>query len=215
MSTPSARKTANRKKALSNLILSLLSPRQIWKLRSRYAEGRDSIADLAERAECPPVLLYCVLTPLWSKTALKLKLLRVEIKVEELRAQGRSIRAIAEILQLPESDIAEHADRRYASETYLVRPWYHDRAPRPVDPNELLYDEETLPPTSRLGWIDDRLTDIPKEQKGRCPTCGHLVFLPCLACRVRHDMATKTIPKAPEYDDAEDREEREPELLFL
>ena len=108
----------------------------------------------------------------------------------------------------------EHGEKQFSDETFLIRPWYHERAPRPRDPNELLYDEKTLPPTSRLGWIDGSLTDIPKEQKGRCPTCGHLVFLPCLACRVRRDMATKTIATPQEHDDAEDGDEREPDLLF-
>jgi len=214
MSTPSLRKTANRKKRLLELILSLLSSRQVWKLRNRYAQGRESIAELAQLSGCPPVLLYCVLTPIRSRTALKLKMLRIEIQVDRLRAEGKSLRTIARTLRLPEAVVAEHSDRRYANETYLARPWYHDRAPKPPDPNELLYDENTLPPTARLGWMDGALTDIPKENKGRCSTCGCLVFLPCLACRVRNDMAIRMIPKPEEHDDTQDHEEREPDLLF-
>jgi len=214
MQSASSRKTTNRKKSLLNLVLSLLSVRQVWKLRRRYAEGKQTIAELSQTSECPPVLLYCVLTPLWSRTALKLKMLRLETKIDALRHEGKSIRAITRLLKQPESIVREYSEKRFAGETCLVRPWYHERAPKPRDPNELFYDEETLPPTSRLGWIDGSLTDIPKEHKGRCPTCGHLVFLPCLACRVRQDMETKTIAKPQEHDDTEDENEREPDLLF-
>ena len=214
MQTVPSRKTAIRRKTLLKQILSLLSTRQIWKLRHRYAEGRESIAELARRSGCPPVLLYCVLTPLRSHTALKLRMLRIEMETDRLHAAGKSLRTIARTLRLPESVVAEYTDRRYADETYRTRPWYHERAPKPPDPNEWFYDEKTLPPTSRLGWTDGALTDIPKEHKGRCPTCGATVFLPCLACRVRHDMVTRTISPLEDYDDEADQEEREPDLLF-
>lgn len=215
MSHPSSRKKSNRKKTLLKLVLSLISARQVWKLRNRYSGGDITIAELSRLAACPPVLLYCVLSPLKIRTAMKLKMLRLEMRIDAMRAAGKSVRTIARTLKLPESVVREYADDLFGDATCKIRPWYHDRAPKPPDPNELNYDPETLPPTSRIGWTDGALTDIPKEHKGRCPICGHQVFLPCLACRVRHDMEQRKIATAEEYDPADEDEDIEPDLLFL
>lgn len=193
----------------------MLSPTQIWKLRERYAEGRETIAEMSLATQCPPVLLYCALTPLWSKTAMKLRLLRLEKEVTLLSRSGWSVRKIARHLKRPERVIREYDDDRFSEAVYLQRSWYNDRAPRPRDPDELIYDEKTLPPTTRLGWQDGQLLDIPEERKGRCPTCGHLVSLPCLACRLRQDMELKRITPAEEFDPADEEDDIEPDLLFL
>ena len=203
-----------RRKNLLELILSLLSPSQVRNLRAGYAEGKMTIAELSRQSLCPPVLLYCILTPLWSKTPIKLRLLRVEKQVVLLKNHGLSERKIADRLKLPLSEIREHGSRRFSERVITKRPWYHLRAPRPKDPNVLEYEESTLPPTTRLDWQNGTLLDIPDALKGWCPTCGHLVTMPCLACRVRADMATRTIPRAEEYEDTEDEDDREPDLLF-
>jgi len=203
-----------RRKNLLELILSLLSPGQVRKLRARYAEGRSTIAELSRQSQCPPVLLYCILTPLWSKTPIKLRLLRIEKSVMLLKSQGLSEHKIAAQLKLPLAVVREHGSRRFSEQVMAERSWYHLRAPRPKDPNVLEYEESTLPPTTRLGWQDGALMDIPAAVKGRCPTCGHLVAIPCLACRVRADMANRTILPAGEYEETEDEEEMEPDLLF-
>ena len=207
-------KPSNRKKTLLGLILSLLSPNQIRKLRDRYTEGNITIAELSQMSECPPVLLYSILTPLWSKTAIKLRMLRLEKQVYLLRNKGYSTPQIALQLRVSESIVREHAEEQFSEGIYRYRPWYNDRSPKPRDPNELEYDEETLPPTSRLGWIDGMLTDIPAAIKGRCPICGHIVSLPCLACRVRQDIASRVIPKAEGIQETEEDEDREEVLLF-
>ncbi len=79
---------AIRRRHLLELILSLLTPQQIRRLRVRYAKGRETIAELSRLSHCPPVLLYCVLTPLWSQTPVKLRLLRVEKQVTLLLHHG-------------------------------------------------------------------------------------------------------------------------------
>ena len=204
--TSSPNKTALQKKALLELILLLLSPKQVHKLREAYAEGKDTIAELSQRSGCPPVLLYSVLTPLWAKTALKLRLFRIERQVVSLKNKGLSDTQIAKQLKLSIDIVNEHSDKQYEESTYQLRPWYTDRAPRPRGPNDLEYDEDTLPPTSRLGWMDGMLTDIPAAVKGRCETCGRLVFMPCLECRVKRDMQIRTISSATEFlpEDEED-----------
>lgn len=209
-----SRKTANRKKALLRTILSLLTPAETWKLRARYAEGKETIAELSQISKCPPVLLYSILTPLYVRTVLKTRLIRVEKQVALLEQKGWSVRKIARELKLPEKTVRENSTERFIASVYADRPWYNDRAPKPSDPDELIYDEATLPPTARLGWTDGKLTDIPPDLKGRCPTCGCLVFLPCLACRVRRDMRLRTIPKAEECNSGDDEGDVEPDLLF-
>jgi len=179
-----------RKKVLK-LITSLVSNKQARMLRASFAKGVEDIADLARRTNCPPVLLYVILTPLWSKTAMKLRLLGIEKKVIKLRDRGYSDAQIAKELQLPVKEISEHSDKRWSPETYESRHWYTDRAPKPSDPDELVYDEATLPPLHRIDVEHQNLYDIPHHLKGRCPNCGHLVSIPCLACRVRKDTAQK------------------------
>jgi hypothetical protein len=203
-----------RRKNLLDLILSLLSPGQVRNLRAKFAEGTMTIAELSRRSLCPPVLLYCILTPLWSKTPVKLRLLRVEKQVVLLKRQKLSESKIAGQLKLPLSVVREHGSRQFSERVTAERPWYHLRAPRPKDPDILEYEESTLPPTLRIGWQDGMLMDIPAARKGVCPTCHHLVAMPCLACRVRADMATRTIPRAEEYEDAEESDGLEPDLLF-
>ena len=210
-------KMADSRRALLTIISSLLSNKQIRILQSIYAKGIESIAEIAQRTNCPPVLLYSVLTPLWNKTILKLRLIKVEKQVILLRNKGISDAEIAAQLKLDPEVVAEHSDGRFSPEAFANRPWYHDRAVKPKDPNDLEYEESTLPPTSRLGWKDDVLTDIPEHLKGRCPYCGHLVSLPCLACRLRKDMRIRKINKAPAYVPVDDEEDVpvEPELQFV
>jgi len=211
----SAIRAANNRKAVLSLILSLLSPNQVKKLRARYHLGTETIAELSQLSQCPPVLLYSILTPLWSQTPMKLRLLRVEKQVVLLRNEGYSNEQIAEQIKIPLATVLEHTDECFHPEMYLGRPWYHEKAPMPEDPNELVYDEATLPPTSRLGWMDNALTDIPEERKGRCPICGALCSLPCHACRVRHDMMMRSIPKVKEFDPADEEDEIEQDLMFV
>ena len=209
-------KMAESRKTLAAIISTLLSNKQIRILRASYARGVESIADLAQRTNCPPVLLYSVLTPLWNKTLLKLRLIKVEKQVYLLRNKGVSDEDIAVQLKLDLKTVSEHSDGRYSPEAYLNRPWYHDRAMKPKDPNDLEYDEATLPPTSRLGWNDDKLTDLPEGKSGRCPYCGHIVFLPCLACRLRKDMRRQKINRPPVYVSVDEEEEDvSPELMFV
>lgn len=209
-------RTVTRRKTLLNLISERLTNAKIREYRDIYFQGRECIADLSQRVNCPPVLLYCSLTPLWSKTALKVRLLREEISILDLRDKGYSDSKIAETLNLPKATVKEHSDGRYSEETYIFRSWYTDRAPKPKDPNDIEYDESTLPPTSRLGWVDGALTDIPANRKGRCPDCGYIVSIPCHACRVRRDMSTKNINRAVEYVfDGEEEEVQETDLLFV
>jgi len=211
----SATRTANQRKCLISLILSLLAPVQIRNLRKRYALGQETIAELSKLSQCPPVLLYSVLTPIKSQTPLKLRLLRVEKQVVLLQNEGWSNQQIAEKLNIPLASVREHTDACFQPEMYLARPWYHEKAPKPEDPNALIYDEATLPPTSRLGWTDNALTDIPEERKGRCPICGYLCSLPCHACRVKHDMMLRTIPKVTDFDPADEEDEVEEDLMFV
>jgi hypothetical protein len=209
-------KNFDRKAALKKLILLLLSPREVWKLRDEYVKGEDTIMELSCKSGCPPVLLYSILTPLYSKTAIKLKMLRTEHRVEALVRKGLRVSEIAKELNLPEQTVREYSEDRYEDRVALLRSWYNDRSPKPPDPDELIYAEPTLPPTSRLGWTDGALTDIPDERKGRCPTCGHLVSLPCLACRVREDMGKRPVTKAPEHDDSVDEDFiKKPALFFF
>ena len=210
-----ATRTARNKRNLRALILSLLTPQEIWNLRKRYALGKETIMEMAKRSHCPPVLLYCVLTPLYSKTAMKLRMLRIESRVVPLYARAWSVRKIAKLLKIPEREIREYTVDLYSESTVRVRPWYHDRAPRPVDPNEILYDEGTLPPTSRLDWQNNQLSEIDEKRKGRCPECGRMMYLPCLPCRIQRDLIRGIIPKAAEFDPADEEDEVEPELLFL
>jgi hypothetical protein len=205
----------NRKAALKKLILSLLTPREVWRLRECYRKGEDTIMELSRKSGCPPVLLYSVLTPLFSKTAIKLKMLRMEQKVYFLYRKGLRVSEIAKELNTTEQIVREYSEDQYEDKIALLRAWYNNRSPKPPDPNERIYDEATLPPTSRLGWSDGVLTDIPPDRKGRCPTCGAIVSLPCLACRVRADMRSGTIPPAEEYDDTLDEDVRDPDLSFI
>jgi hypothetical protein len=204
----------DRKAALKKLILTLLTPREVWRLRDRYNQGEETIMDLSQKSGCPPVLLYSVLTPLRNKTAIKLRMLRLEQRIYFMVRKGLRTSEIAKELNLEERVVREYSEDQYEPAVVLMRAWYNDRHPKPPDPNEVVYDERTLPPTSRLGWSDGVLTDIPPERKGRCPTCGHMVSLPCLACRVREDMRTHRLPAVEEYDDSADDDIREPELLF-
>ena len=211
----SSTRTAKQRKFLISLILSLLSPVQIRNLRKRYALGRETIAELAKLSHCPPVLLYSVLTPIKSQTPLKLRLLRVEKQVVLLQNEGYSNEQIAEKINISLASVLEHTDECFQTKMYLARPWYHEKADEPADPNELVYDEATLPPTSRLGWKDNELADIPEERKGRCPICGARCSLPCHACRVRHDMTLRPIPKVKDFDPAEEEDEVEEDLMFV
>lgn len=208
-------KTVKNKRNLQELILSLLSPHEIWSLRRVYFQGRETIAELSRRSHCPPVLLYAILTPVWSKTAEKLRMLRIESRVVPLYVQGWGLRRIAHALKLPERTIREYTVDLHAERTCKARPWYFDRAPKPPDPNELIYDEDTLPPTSRLEWQNNQLNEIDEKRKGRCPDCGRLMYLPCLPCRLQRDMKRGNIPRAPEFDPADEEDEVEPDLLFL
>jgi hypothetical protein len=208
-------KNFDRKGALKKLILSLLTPREVWRLRSRYTQGDDTIMELSRKSGCPPVLLYSILTPLYSKTAIKLKMLRIEQRVYFLVREGLRLRDIAKRLDMTEQAIREYSEDQYEDKVALLRSWYNDRSPKPSDPNELVYAEDTLPPTSRLGWSDGVLTDISDDRKGRCPTCGYLVSLPCHACRVREDMKKRSIPHAEECDDSRDDEAVREELFFF
>jgi hypothetical protein len=208
-------KAASQRKTLISLILSLLTPSQIDKLRARYSFGKETIAELSKISLCPPVLLYSVLSPVWVKTELKLRLLRAEKQVVLLHNKGYTNAQIAKETKLPLDTVQCHTDDRFHPEMFLARPWYHDKAPKPPDPNELIYDEASLPPVSRLGRTDGILTDIPEERRGWCPSCGHLVSMPCLACRVKRDMLLRQIPKAKEFDPAEEEDEIEPELMFV
>jgi hypothetical protein len=211
-------KLNNRRKSLLSLILQLLSPRQVRKLRARYNLGRETVAELSQISGCPPVLLYSLLTPLWSRTAEKLRLLRQETRTGSLHRQGFSSEEIADRLSLPVPTVREHLEERFSVSVFLARPWYNDRAPDPEDRDTALYEESTLPPTSRLGWRDGSLTDLPPEVSGRCCVCGCRGYVHegrCLACRVRMDMAERKIPHAAEVSDEEEKEEREPDLLFF
>jgi hypothetical protein len=196
---------AIRRRHLLDLILSLLTPQQIRRLRVRYAKGKENIAELSRISHCPPVLLYCVLTPLWSQTPVKLRLLRVEKQVTLLLNRGMSETRIATELKLPLAVVREHGAQRFGESVAAERPWYQLRAPKPKDPNLFEYDESTLPPTN---------PEIAAAKVGRCETCGHLVSLPCLACRVRADMTTRVIPPATESDEQDEDEYVEPDLLL-
>lgn len=202
---PKPNRRAIRRRHLLDLILSLLAPQQIRRLRIRYAKGKETIAELSRLSRCPPVLLYCLVTPLWSQTPVKLRLLRIEKRVTLLRNQGLSEPRIAAELKLPVAVVREHGSQRFSERVAADRPWYQLRVPKPKDPNQIEYEESTLPPTS---------PEIPAARMGRCPTCGHLVSLPCLACRVRADMATRVIPPATEQDEPDEDEYIEPDLLF-
>ena len=205
---------AIRKKNLHDLILTLLTASQIGKLRARYAEGRENIAELSRISNCPPVLLYSILTPLWSKTPIKLRMLRLEKSVVLLRNRGMSEKKIAMELDIPIAVVREHGSHRFSERIAAQRPWYQLRAPKPKDPNVYEYDESTLPPTTRLGWQDGTLLDIPAAIKGRCPSCRCIVSLPCLACRVREDREKGLIPPISVDDEREEEEWLEPDLLF-
>lgn len=210
-----SKKTFDRKSALKKLILSLLTPREVWKLRDHYLSSDDTIMALSQRSGCPPVLLYSILTPLYTKTAIKLQMLRMESKVYLLLKKGYRISEVARMLGTTEQTVREYSDYQYDDSVVVKRAWYNDSSPKPPDPDDVQYDETDLPTTSRLGWTDNQLSDIPKERKGRCPTCGHLVWLPCHACRVREDMKNHKLPTAKEYKDTDDDDFREPELFFV
>jgi hypothetical protein len=209
------KKSFDRKSALKKLILSLLTPREVWKLRDSYQNSNDTIMMLSQKSGCPPVLLYSVLTPLYTKTAIKLKMLRMESKVYLLLRKGHRLSEVARLLNTTEQIIREYSIDQYEDAVVLMRAWYNDASPKPPDPNELIYDESTLPTTSRIGWTSSSLTDIDSAHKGRCPTCGYLVSMPCHACRVREDMKNRKIPHAQEYDDKDDDEFKEPDLFFV
>lgn len=191
-------------KALHNLILTLLSPKQVRKLRTRYNRCEETIAELAEISGCPPVLLYCILTPLWYQTDIKLRKLGYEKKVLALRDRGFTNEQIAVKLRMPPWRVKEYGEGCFDPLVYIYRPWYHDKAAPPKAPNDLEYEECTLPPTARLGWTDGTLADIPDEMKGRCPECGQMVWLPCHECRVKRDMKALKIPRVGEFGSTDD-----------
>lgn len=208
-------KTVKNKRKLQELILALLTPKEVWSLRTAYSRGRETVAELSQRSHCPPVLLYCILTPLSTKTAMKLRMLRLESQIVPLFVRNQGVRKIAKALNLPERTVREYTTELFSAKTCELRPWYFQRAPKPPDPNELVYDEDTLPPTSRLEWQNNQLNEIDEQRKGRCPECGRMMYLPCLPCRLLRDMEQRDIPRAEEFDPTDEEDDIEPDLLFL
>ena len=119
-----------RQRTLIKLVFSLLRDSQIMKLRTKYALGEHTIAELSRLSLCPPVLLYAVLTPLSTQTAMKLRMLRIEKQVTLLRNRGFTSRQIAARIPLPLRVVLEYTEHRFDDISYFLRPWYNDMAPK-------------------------------------------------------------------------------------
>lgn len=192
------------KRQLDRLIRSILSVERIKALRIRYSSGKETVAELSQAEGCLPVLLYAVISPPHIRLPYKLRNIPVEQRVQELFSLNIPDTEIAARLGIAKEVVVINSSGRFAHAAYSARTWYNDKAQGPKDPNFLEYDENTLPPTSRLGWVQDSLTDLPPDSTGRCPTCGKVVFLPCLECRVKEDMQKRKISKPKEITEEMD-----------
>ena len=209
-------RTDRYKAAIKETILSVLSAARVRELRAEYAEGKESIADLSQRTGVPPVLLWSLLTPLFEKTHLKHKLLRLETQIHAMWAKGIPLAAMAKTLKILESDVLNYTTEQFSEQMFRLRPWYADR-PLVVDATESRWNAlmgDTLPPASRLGWKQGELLGIDADKLGRCPICGQMVHMPCYACALKEFLKHNTLSQAEDAKDIEDADEVLPDLMF-
>jgi hypothetical protein len=209
-------RTDRYKAAIKETILSLLTIPRVRELRAEYAGGKESIADLSQRTDVPPVLLWSLLTPLYEKTHIKHKQLRLETQIRALWTKGIAPAEIARRLKILESAVANDTTEQFSEKMFRLRPWYADR-PFVVDAMESRWNElmgDKLPPASRLGWKPGELLPIEESKIGRCPICGEMVHMPCYACTLKEFLKHHTLPQAEETKDIEDGDETLPDLMF-
>ena len=209
-------RTDRYKIAIKETILSVLSAVRVRELRAEYASGKESIADISQRTGVPPVLLWSLLTPLYEKTHIKHKLLRLETQIHAMWAKGVSPAIIAKTLRILESEVANYTTEQFSEKMFRLRPWYVDR-PFVLDATESRWNAlmgDKLPPASRLGWKPGELLAIDPDKLGRCPICGMMVHMPCYACALKEFLKHNTLPEAEEARDIEDADEVLPDLMF-
>jgi hypothetical protein len=210
-------RTDRYKKAIHVTILSQLDVPRVRELRAEYASGRESIAELSQRTDVPPVLVWSLLTPLFEKTHIKHKLLHLETQIRALWTKGVSLAEIAKVLRIQEAEVVNYTTEQFSEKMYRLRPWYADRK-IVLDPMERRWNEfmreDKLPPASRLGWKPGELMPIEADKLGRCPICGEMVHMPCYACTLKEFLKHHTVPHADEVKDIEEVDEILPDLMF-
>jgi hypothetical protein len=211
-----------RKRQLANLIGELLTQSHIRKIQAEYSKGQLAIMQISQTMGVPPVLVYGVVTPIHIALGYKLREIPIETRINTLWKQGYTIGDMVTKLRLPSEVIYQHSFGRYSEDVLLMRKWYMQCYNRYTHSEITTYEETSLPPTSRLGWVasngdaSSKLRDVEEATIGRCPICGNKVYLPCLACRTREDIKNKVVPQqlpVNEYEEEEQAELRKP-LLF-
>jgi hypothetical protein len=186
------------KRRLGDLVRSLLSDAGIRRLRAEYSRGACTVMLLSQQTGVPPVLLYSVVSPIHIGLKYKLEEVPIEAAVDALWKTGVDFVGMTDRLCLPRDIIYRNSFGRFSADTISMRKWYNDYYQVYTSSDTVIYGEDTLPPTSRLGWTvgraDGGLRDVQEGTIGRCPICGNRVYLPCLACRLRADMQDKTFP---------------------
>jgi len=204
--------------AIKTLVLANIAKPKLRASRQKYVTGEYTIVRLSQQTDVPPVLLWAALTNLSEKTQLKYAMLRREVAIFKLFTQGKSLAEIADTLFMLKKDVADYTVNRFAERVFIARPWYDNchHAVGGENSNEeaAVFLESSLPPTSRLGQKQGELSEPDPETMGRCPTCGHWVVLPCLACRTKEYLKTHKVAPAQPVRPDEDDEETLPGLMF-
>ena len=193
---------------LQDIIDAHLSPERLRKLQKRYEAGDLTIAELAQKVNVPPCLVYAAVTPVRIQTAYKIKSLNIESKIFMYVRQGITPLKIARLLRQPLTEVLLHTKNVYTQYAYMERPWYLLKHPKErTDWSDYEFEPDSIPPAVQINAADGDFQGIPKR---RCSRCNTLNYIPdirtlCFACRVRDIKETGKIPSAPE-DTSEDDE---------
>jgi len=211
-------RTERRKEAIKQIVLANLTVKQVRAMRKEYTKGAKTIADISREFDVPPVLTWAALTPLYEKSHVKLQLLQRETRIYELLRHGRTQTWIAKTLLVSEKEVRNYTSDQFAEHVFHLRPWYNNRLHSQDNDDDVdKYAQLTgdfRPPTSYLGNKFGELVGIPKEELGRCPTCGRLGRIPCYECALKQYLKDNKVGTAKALRPEEDTDERLPQLLF-